>query len=199
MRPILLLFAALLLASCNITTEVPENITSVPADPGPPGEIGEPDIPGLSYYVATETETDIIVGCDSYMTTIDTGIERTGNVSQDIETALNEMFTANTAFFEESVAITNFWGGGDFIAETNTFEGSRVNLDISGELLLQGACSDAVMEAQLLLTIFDNNLVEEAYITINGENMKQIFDASGTVAEDTPYYVFDVPAYDEVN
>ncbi len=191
MRSLLLTLAALLLASCNLTSA---EITPVPAEPTPDGEIGEPE-PGLSWYVVTENETDIVVGCESYMTTIDTGIARTGDVSTDMARTLGSMFDTNTAFFEESVALTNFWGGGDFAVQTQTFEGSRLNLDIVGELLLRGACADAAMEAQLLLTIFDNNLVEEAFITIDGQNMKQLFDASGTVAADETYTVADVPAY----
>jgi hypothetical protein len=195
MRWMMLLFVALLLASCNLTSD---EVTQVSPDPDPDGEIGEPDLPGLSWYVITETETGLVVGCENYMTTIDTGIPRTGDVSQDVEATVNAMFGANQAFLEESVALTNFWGGGDFIAETQSFEGSRINLDITGDVVLTGACADAAMEAQMLLTIFDNNLVEEAYITINGENMKQIFDASGTITADEPYTVADVPAYDQL-
>jgi hypothetical protein len=43
------------------------------------------------------------------------------------------------------------------------------------------------MEAQIRLTIFQFAQVNSAYVTLNGINLRQVFDVSGTVGPDDPY------------
>jgi hypothetical protein len=48
------------------------------------------------------------------------------------------------------------------------------------------------MEAQILLTVFQYPGFDSAMVTINGTNMKQWFDASGTVGDGEPYWRSEV-------
>ncbi len=188
MRTISLLLLTFFLASCNLAIEGTEQVTTVPPD----DELGEPET-GLPWYVITETQTATVVGCENYVTTVNSTVQPSENLGNTVRDLLNAMFAANEAFLEESVALTNFWGGDRTEVQSAEFAGVRLDVDLNGELLLQGVCSDAAMEAQLLLTIFQFEEIEEAYITIEGENLKGLFDTSGLVGGDEPYTRFDLP------
>jgi hypothetical protein len=43
------------------------------------------------------------------------------------------------------------------------------------------------MQAQILLSVFQYPGVHNVLITVDGKNVKQLFDASGTVGNDEPY------------
>lgn len=60
-----------------------------------------------------------------------------------------------------------------------TVNGNRVTVDFGGELLLRGVCFDAQIEAQIALNIMSLTGTRSATITVNGRNMREIFDTSG--------------------
>lgn len=190
MRILLLMLTALSLAACNLQPEdaAPTlDLTMTVPDVTPTPENGVP------WYAVSDDEPGVVVGCDVYAETINSGIAVTGDAVNDVRAALEDMFDANIAYIYDTVEYLNYWGGGVFQVNSVSLEGARLNVAISGELLLEGVCSDAAQEAQLLLTIFEYDAIQEAYITIDGENMKQIFDAAGFVEDDEPYTLADIP------
>ena len=65
--------------------------------------------------------------------------------------------------------------------------GEMMYVNLSGALLPVGTCADARMQAQIQHTVFEHPGVDKVLITLNGQNLKQLFDVSGTVGVSEPY------------
>ena len=62
-----------------------------------------------------------------------------------------------------------------------------VEVDLSGDMILSGVCSDAILEAQLVGNVLYLANVNEAVIMLNGENLIYRFDMSGNARRDYVY------------
>lgn len=152
------------------------------SDPNDPG--------GLAYFVVSTTPEvgSPQVGCETYLVPISSGIPFT-NTTDDIRATVTAMFNAP----EQLTRGINHWGGRGLTVKTIALNEGLLLLDIGGEISLVGACVDAAMEGQLVLLAFNNSDVQQAFITIEGRNMKQIFDASGEVDATAAYTREDMP------
>ena len=65
------------------------------------------------------------------------------------------------------------------IIDTFTINGDHVTANFSGQLNLVGVCFDAQLEPQIAINLMSLTRTTSATITVNGENMRNIFDMSG--------------------
>jgi LysM repeat protein len=146
----------------------------------------------LYYIVGDSGGTDAVpVGCDSYLIPARTAGPPTPDTAGDIRASLNMLLNATSTQVGQS-GLVNYWGGQGLSLTGVNVSGGRADIAISGNVSLAGACSDAAMEAQILLSVFSVPGVDRAYITIGGRNMKQLFYASGLVNADTLYTRADI-------
>nr|MCU0481239.1 GerMN domain-containing protein [Anaerolineae bacterium] len=68
-----------------------------------------------------------------------------------------------------------------------TVAGNLATITLTGNLIAAGTCADARIQGQILLTVFGYSDISQALITINGQNMKKLFDTSGLVGTTDPY------------
>ena len=78
-----------------------------------------------------------------------------------------------------------------------TKAGLTANVSLSGNVNLLGACFDAAYEAQIVLNVLNLMRVNNANITLNGQNLRSYIDMSGNA---DPNYVYtrgfyDLPSY----
>jgi LysM repeat protein len=145
------------------------------------------------YYIVGDSggANAVPVGCDSYL--IPARVEATAvpDAAGDIRASLNILLNAASTQVGQS-GLLNYWGGQGLSLTSVSVSGGRADIAISGSVSLSGVCSDAAMEAQILLSVFSVPGVDRAFITIGGRNMKQIFDASGLVGPDALYTRADI-------
>ena len=156
-----------------------------------PNPIGGQDIPTmvpdepLRYFLilpGDDGQNAAPVGCDDSIMLVNSSFMRSGSVTQDVAAALNVLFNAQPQ--AEGPQYANSLYGKGLVVKNVTLNGARLNVAIDGSLVLSGVCEDARMRAQLLQTIFQFGGFSDAYVTIGGQNVKQLFDASGTVPAD---------------
>lgn len=132
------------------------------------------------------------VGCNDSLIGVDAGQTTTGTLERDIKTALDALFSLKTESYGQSGFITAL-ADMNLAVENVTLTNDSAIINMGGGFLLTGVCADARIEAQILATVFQFPQINEAFIYINNESMKQLFDMSGQVLEDTPYTREDLP------
>jgi len=141
------------------------------------GEIaGEP----IQYWVGQEgfgapTE-DIVVGCDSYITPIDVDNLVSGDLRLDIEIALQSLIDPNRWIPD---IYTQLWKNQNVTIESVTVNGSHVDVQIGGQVMAGGVCSDPILEGQFIQTIFQFGGVQSAKVMNGDRNLRQFIDQSG--------------------
>ncbi len=126
------------------------------------------------------------VGCGDSAVAVWRDRTVTGSLPDDIQASLEELFAIETEVYGKS-GFTHSLYDADLTVQSVTVSGNTAVINLIGALQLVGVCADARMEAQILLTVFQYSGFNSALITIDGRNMKQLFDASGTVGDDEPY------------
>ncbi len=127
------------------------------------------------------------VGCGDSAIAVWRDRARTGSLEGDIQASLEELLSVKTATYGQS-GYTHALYAADLIVQSVTVSGdTALIVNLTGALQLVGTCADAQMEAQILLSVFQYPGVNSALITIEGKNIKQLFDTSGTVGDDEPY------------
>jgi LysM repeat protein len=146
----------------------------------------------LYYIVGDSGGTDAVpVGCDTYLIPARTEGPATPDAAGDIRASLNRLLNATSTQVGQS-GLVNYWGGQGLSLTSVGVSGSRADITISGNVSLSGVCSDAAIEAQILLSVFSVPGIDRAFIIIGGRNMKQLFDASGLVGPDALYTLADI-------
>jgi LysM repeat protein len=146
----------------------------------------------MYYIVGDSGGSDAVpVGCDSYLIPARTEGPAAPDAAGDIRASLNVLLNAASRQVGQS-GLVNYWGGQGLSLASVNVSGGRADIAISGNVSLSGVCSDAAMEAQILLSVFSVPGVDRAYITIGGRNMRQLFDASGLVGPDALYTRADI-------
>jgi hypothetical protein len=126
------------------------------------------------------------VGCGDSAIAVGGERSRTGSLPDDMHASLEELFSIQPDTYGQSGTI-HALRDADLTVQSVTLGGDVVTVELTGTLPLIGVCADAQMEAQILLTIFQYPGVDCTLINIDGANLKQFFDASGTVGENEPY------------
>jgi len=126
------------------------------------------------------------VGCGDSAVAVWRDRTVTGSLPDDIQASLEELFAIETEAYGQS-GFTHSLYDADLTVQSVAVSGDTAAINLAGTLQLVGVCADARMEAQILLTVFQHPGFDSATITINERNLKQLFDASGTVGDDEPY------------
>jgi hypothetical protein len=178
---ILLLIA--FITGCNLTSSDTETLNDNPAS-GNPNQI--------QFYVLLPGDNGANgtpVSCEDSGVGLSTGRDWTPDLGENLTVALRNLM--NTA--EPSVdgrTFANYWGGRGINVDSVQVAADAATIELSStdqELILSGACYDGALQSQLLLTVFQNQAIASAYITYNGQNLKQLFDASGLVGNNDAY------------
>lgn len=143
------------------------------------------DAPTARYMLVLLNDngaSGIRFGCNDSAVPYNSGLELTGVVATDIQTSLTALFNATnipapyTTALPRGLAVTNV-----------TVSGDLATVALSGNLIPTGTCADARIQGQLLLTIFSYSGIQRALITLNGQNLRKLFDTSGLVGDNDPY------------
>mgnify|MGYP001160634931 CR=1 FL=1 len=143
------------------------------------------DAPTARYMLILPNDngaTGIRVGCNDSAVPINSGLELTGITQSDIQTSLTALFTATQI---PATYMTSLPTG---LSVTNvSMNGDLATVTLTGNLISSGTCTDARIQGQIVLTIFSYTGVNRTYITLNGQNMRKLFDTSGLVGDADPY------------
>lgn len=179
----LVLGICLSLMACNLTGTDNTGETPIPPTQETPLPSGSP----IQFYlIALEDTSGTSVGCGDSIVAVNTGQSVEGSLQNDLRTALEALFALKEESYGQSGLVTSLHTTNMQI-ESITVNGDSTIINMGGVFSLAGVCSDARMQAQILHTVFQFPEVNSAAIYINGQNMKQLFDASGLEVEDTPY------------
>jgi LysM repeat protein len=126
------------------------------------------------------------VGCGDSAVAVWRDRARTGSLAGDIRASLEELFSIKTATYGQSGYAHSLYDA-DLAVQGVTVSGDKATIRLTGTLQLVGTCADARMQAQILLTVFQYPGVDNVLITVDGSNVKQLFDVSGRVGADEPY------------
>ncbi|MDX1995100.1 MAG: GerMN domain-containing protein [bacterium] len=182
------------LSACNLNApgQSPADPT-ITAEATPPVTVENPDGTvgeGETTYFLVTTQADegsLPVGCEGFVTPFTTESARPDPTEQlranleallsapSDETNLNYLVAQNLTLNDVSVS-----------------SDGAADIALEGDLALAGECVDAQIEAQILLTVFAVEAVQQARITLNGDNLKQVFDVSGEVGAEAVYTEADV-------
>jgi LysM repeat protein len=154
------------------------------------------DIEMVLILLGDNGENGHPVGCNDSAVTETTDQPSTGSLAGDIRAMLETMLPLDTG--------NTGPGGYNALFDQNLFvrdvriENEMVIIELGGTLQPVGACGDALMEAQLVLTAFHYPQVKSAQITVGGQNLRQIFDATGLIGADAIYSAND-PKWDTIS
>lgn len=185
MFKIKVMFVVLLvnISACNLTA--PETTPEVLVPPTVEAALEQPVV----FFVVSEEERIEVrrVGCDSFIVPRTTGVNRVNDEAANIRVALEGLLTMSTADINQE-GQTNILADQNLSVSSVAIEGDVAVVDLRGTMMLVGVCQDAVFTAQILHTIFENSSVNSAQVMVEGQNLKQIMDASGLVMPEDSVY-----------
>jgi LysM repeat protein len=126
------------------------------------------------------------VGCGDSAVAVRSARSSTGSLEGDIRASLQELFSIRTPNYGQS-GYAHSLHAANLAVQSVTVDGGRATIRLTGALPLIGTCADARMEAQIRLTVFQYGGFDSAMIILDGTNLRQLFDMSGTVGSDEPY------------
>jgi LysM repeat protein len=143
------------------------------------------DAPTARYMLVLPSDNGangLLLGCNDSAVPINSGLELTGVTQSDIQTSLTALFTATQI---PSPYMTSLPSG---LSVSNvTVSGDLATVALTGTLQPVGTCGDARIQGQIVLTIFEYTGINRAFVTLNGQNMRKLFDNSGLVGDADPY------------
>ncbi len=145
------------------------------------------------YLIAPDDngQSGLAVGCGDSAVFVTTGSPSSGDPATDLRFALGAMLAYRAS--ASGSGLINAFEDSPLAVQSVTLTGDRAEVALSGNLTLGGACANPRVEAQLLLTIFEQPAVNSASITVDGRNLKQILDASGLQGTTAVYTRADLP------
>lgn len=126
------------------------------------------------------------VGCGDSAVPVRRPRQATGFLLSDVRASLEELFAIDTLNYGESGLQHSLYDA-DIEVESVSLLENRLEINLTGSMPLIGTCSDARMEAQILLTVFQYEGFGRTLIRLNGRSLKQVFDLSGLVGPNEPY------------
>lgn len=160
-----------------------------------PNTVSPPDPPRssdelISIYLIIPNDdgaSGIQVGCADSAISVWRDREKTGDTPTDLRASLEELFSIHTEIYGQS-GLQHSLADTDVTVNNVSISGGVATIDLSGDFLLIGVCSDARMRAQIVLTIFQYDGINEALVRVNGNNLKQWFDMRGVTGDNEPFY-----------
>lgn len=142
----------------------------------------------IEYYAASDgnySDRTIPVGCDGWLAPIDTDTFATGDTARDVNMALTALFDPNR--FNPSSAYDNLLKDKNLFVRSVTINNGQANIEIGNQLMGIGTCADALMEAQIVRTVFQFADINSAKIIIGDQNLHQLTDGKGDITIDYVY------------
>lgn len=165
------------------TSTAEQNTTRIATAPNQP----------IQYYLALANDngqSGIAYGCGDSMVAL-TGQQRTtGDLAADVRAALSELLAVSGATFE---GYENALYNTELTIDEISVNEDTVRIDLSGTVRSVGACWDARMVGHLAYTTFQFPQINNALIRVDGRNLKQLLDASGSVRSTEPYRRSEFP------
>jgi len=148
------------------------------------GDARTADDEAIQVWVGTyedHQEEGIAYGCGAFLLPVDTEIARSGSPYIDLRVALEALFNPE---LDHPSAETEGWlkGLGLTVQEISLVEGAA-DIRLGGELTGIGSCGDAIMEGQLLRTVFQFDFIERVKISDGVSNLWQIVDQRDRLSE----------------
>ncbi len=149
------------------------------------------------YLVALgDASSGIPIGCGDSGIPQETEIRPTNTTQTDLEVSLKALVELDTG-----IAVTAARGMYNAIEEQGLtlidvlVDSGNALVRFDGNVQLSGVCANARIEEQILMNVFKFGDIQTATINIGGQNMKQLFDASGLVGPDAAYTRTDAPQF----
>ncbi|GEM_PF-2221979 len=149
---------------------------------------GEVESTLIAYWVGAEIgspDTDVVVGCETYLTPMQLDNPITGNLQQDVETALRALLDSNRWI---PPIYTNLWKDQNLTVDDVTISDGHAEIEIGGQLMGGGVCSDPILVGQMIETIFQFDQIQSARVMNGTLNLQQLVDQSGL--EDLTDYTY---------
>ncbi len=150
------------------------------------------------YQAFVGDPTGLQIGCEGVATAQIMAFDGlpTGSIAGDIQARLTAMFSFDNGNTTGQPGAFNPFINSSVTVQQVTVDNGHATIVLSGQMLLSGVCMDALMEDLLLINVFFVPQIQSAMITLDGRNVKQIFDASGLVPADAIYTRADITTYD---
>ena len=137
------------------------------------------DEEAIKFWVGSFSDFEsqgIMVGCESYLLPVSTRIARGDDLVNDLQFALEALFDPEQ---NHSVAETEDWVKQlNLSVESISIVDGEAVVDLGGGLMGIGSCGDAILEAQILQTIFQFESIESALVRDGRFNLRQVTDMS---------------------
>lgn len=174
----ILILVSLLLTACNLKKTDAE-ITPVP----------QVNSEVYLAWIGENTVNGYWIGCDAYSAIQSADLPVSDDVGFNIITQLEYLLNLDIGDpMTTGEGLINPLFSQPLSLDSVNLEGDLVNINFTGNIQLVGVCFDSLIENQILLNVFNNPQVNSAYITVEGRNIREIFDMSGGAAGLDPIY-----------
>jgi len=124
---------------------------------------------------------------------VDTGILRSDDTSRDLRLALAALFSPD----QTHPVVENFFDWVkklELVVEDISIQDGEARVLLAGGLMGIGTCGDAVLEAQIIQTVFQFETIERVMVTDGVMNLLEITDMSDLRSqEERANYVYTRP------
>ena len=178
----ILYFLFVLAASVGplFTGQEPAPTAAPTLTPAPSEELQAGDEKTIQFWVGSDADYED-VGCGRFMLPVDTGIRRSGNTIKDLKLALQALFSPDQNHPE--AARLDWVKELGLTVESITISNGDALVKLAGGLMGIGFCGDAVMQAQIIQTIFQFEAIERVMVTDGVMNLWEITDMSDMLTE----------------
>lgn len=179
---------ALLLAACNMPYGLREVFVPV-------SEKTDTRAETIKFWVGSSTDYEsqgIAAGCGDYLLPVDTGVMPSGDIESDLHVALEALFDPEQNHLETD---TFDWVKQlDLSIERISIVEGSAQIKLHEGLRGIGSCVDAILEAQILRTIFQFEYIYFAFVSDGVTNLRQIIEMSDRFSEEQLYHwVYERP------
>ena len=125
----------------------------------------------------------ILVGCDSYLLPVDIGRERGRRTAAELSLALSALFDPEQSHPDADVETQDWIKELDLSVASVTIDQGMAEIILDGRLMGIGTCGDAILEAQILQTVFQFDDIAGARISDGARNLREIVDMSDMLSQ----------------
>ena len=125
----------------------------------------------------------IQVGCGDFLLPVDTGVLRSGDTTADLTVALNALFSADWNH-PATAPFYNWIKQLELELESIAIDEGAAVVTLAGGLMGIGTCGDAILEAQIIQTVFQFETIQRVMVTDGVMNLWEITDQSDRLSEE---------------
>ncbi len=134
----------------------------------------------------------IEVGCASYLLPVDTAMPQGGRALAELALALSALFDPEQNHPDANVETVDWIKLLGLTVAGIHIDAGMAEIELGGRLRGIGTCGDAILEAQILQTVFQFAEIKRARITDGERNLRQVVDMSDMLSEeDLREYIYE--------